>query len=379
MGRTIFRIPNILKGSLLLLGGLGFGLAAHAADHRDSPRIAATTGQLGNLDILDLYAFQSPQNRNSTVLIMTMSTDAGVISPAFFNPFGIYEFKITNQVAAGNFASNLTYQIHFGQPDHLLRQSFAVTRVTQTGSRVIAQGATNRTINVAGQGKFRAGLFDDPFFFDLLAFNRFKARALAGDPGAAHEFLGRSGDTPNANIPNNFFGGFNCLAIVIEVPSASLQSSPKNTSIGVWARTIVPGAVFSAENPDQFDRKGRPGINTVLIPDGNKDIFNSASPLTDIRFRPAAKAELGFLFGTSDADREKMVNLLLPDVLTLKTNVKDGFDKLNGRQLADDVIDTELSLFTNGAVSGDSVSNDSVFLTGFPYLGTPNPKPPARP
>ncbi len=375
MNRKCQRIKIALTTFLLVFCCV---VTVRAADHRDSPRITNTISTLGNLDILDLYAFQSPQSPNYTVLIMTMSTDAGVISPAYFNPMGVYEFKITNQVSSGNFDSYLSFQISFTPPDHNLQQVFTVSKVTPAGSHLIARGPTNRNLPVTGLGKVRAGLFDDPFFFDLLAFNRFKARALRGDPKAAQEFLNRNGNTTGSDIPNNFFGGFNCVAIVLEVPSSTLQSSPKNPSIGVWARTTVPGAVFSTENPEQFDRKGRPGINTVVIPDVNKDDFNSASPLTDTRFRQAGMVELGYLFGQPEADRMKMVNLLLPDVLTLKTHDSDGFEKLNGRRLADDVIDVELSLLSNGAVTSDSVSNDSVFLKSFPYLGTPNPKAPAQ-
>ena len=39
------------------------------------------------------------------------------------------------------------------------------------------------------------------------------------------------------------------------------------------------------------------------------------------------------------------------------------------------MIDTELALLSNGAVTTDGVVNDSVFQSQFPYLGTPNPKP----
>ncbi|MGZ4256276.1 MAG: DUF4331 family protein [Gaiellaceae bacterium] len=62
--------------------------------------------------------------------------------------------------------------------------------------------------------------------------------------------------------------------------------------------------------------------------------------------------------------------MLLPDILTFDTSSSAGF--LNGRKLTDDVIDAELGLITNGAVPGDCVANDSTFLSGFPYLGSPN-------
>jgi hypothetical protein len=363
---------------LAALVGLSGVTNTRAADHRDSPRITNNIVSMGNLDILDVYAFQSPQNKANTVLIMTMSTDAGVLTPTVFNSNGLYEFRVLNQISAGQLSPNIVLQIGFTPPDSKLRQTFMVSRITETATTILAKGTTNKSVALKGGGKVQAGLFDDPFFFDLLAFNKFKALALAGDPTAGNVFLHRSGGTVNPNIPNNFFGGFNCIAIVLEVPSVSLQSSKTNTSIGVWARTTVPGATFGVENPDQFDRKGRPGINTVLMPDALKDAFNSGSPETDAQFRPAAMAELGLLFGTPDATRTAQVNLLLPDVLTLKTKDGDGFDKLNGRRLADDVIDVELSLLTVGTVTTDNVTNDSVFRSSFPYLGTPNPKLPVH-
>lgn len=66
------------------------------------------------------------------------------------------------------------------------------------------------------------------------------------------------------------------------------------------------------------------------------------------------------------------VQLLLPDLMTFDTSSSKGF--LNGRQLTDDVIDAELTLLSNGAVTSDGVVNDSVFSAKFPYLGSPNPK-----
>lgn len=372
VSRLIGKVTAVAMALGLIAGG------ARGADHRDSPRINNDLTSMGNLDILDVYAFQSPQTKANTVLIMTMSTDAGVITPAFFNPNGIYEFKVLNKLSSGKLSPDITYQVGFSAPDPVMRQSYMVTRVTAAGSTILAKGTTNKAVNLKGGGRIMAGLFDDPFFFDLLAFNKFKGLALSGDPTAADVFLKRSGNTKGTNIPNNFFGGFNCIAIVLEVPSAQLQASKADTSLGVWARTIVPGATFAPTNPDQFDRKGRPGINTVLMPDSVKDAFNSGTPETDAQFRDAARTELNALFGTKDPTLQTQVNLLLPDILTFKARDADGFDKLNGRKLADDVIDVELSLLTGGAVTTDSVSNDSVFRTTFPYLGTPNPKSPTK-
>ena len=65
-------------------------------------------------------------------------------------------------------------------------------------------------------------------------------------------------------------------------------------------------------------------------------------------------------------------SILLPDVMTYTVGSDASF--LNGRDLDDDVIDTELSLVTNGGVPGDGVSAHTDITPGsFPYLGSPHP------
>ena len=166
-------------------------------------------------------------------------------------------------------------------------------------------GVTGRNTIIHGGGQVTAGLFDDPFFFDLNAFNLFKAQALAGNPNAAAVFNNRG----VRNIPQNFFGGFNVLAIVLEVPSVWLQTSHNNTMIGFWGRTIVPPIPMLPNG--QFDRFGRPAINTVLIPDIYKDSFNSATPPEDpTTFIPIATEELTALFGTDQRPSQRGVPAL---------------------------------------------------------------------
>ena len=45
---------------------------------------------------------------------------------------------------------------------------------------------------------------------------------------------------------------------------------------------------------------------------------------------------------------------------------------LNGRALADDVIDVELGLTTNGCVTSDGVDAHADYDSTFPYLGVPH-------
>jgi hypothetical protein len=140
---------------------------------------------------------------------------------------------------------------------------------------------------------------------------------------------------------SDFFAGLNVSAIVLEVPSSSL--GPDN--IGVWARTELNG--------DQIDRMGRPAINTVFIPSDSKNAYNESQPRQD------AKRFSQFL--------GDFAPVLLPDILTVDTSSSAGF--LNGRQLADDVIDIELQVITGNPAAGDCVDgNDVAFPGAFPYL-----------
>jgi hypothetical protein len=194
-------------------------------------------------------------------------------------------------------------------------------------------GSVSRLIN---GGTVTAGVFDDPFFFDLNGFNN------------GLNFTG-----------SDFFAGANVSAIVIEVPRSSLPS----TAISVSARTLVGGS--------QFDRKGRPAINTVLIPSAKKNSFNATTPANDRQnFGSDVQASL-IALGNSQARAASLASVLLPDVLTFDTSDASGF--LNGRRLFDDVIDAELQLLTNNPAASDRVgANDVQFRTTFPYLAPPH-------
>ena len=133
---------------------------------------------------------------------------------------------------------------------------------------------------------------------------------------------------------------------------------------------------------------GFPAVNTVFIGPSpfnpapeQKDPFNFTSPQQDVEvFRGEVVKTLRLLHSLNDAagddpsdDEAKvqqLAELLLPDLLPVDLSMNTGFP--NGRHLADDVIDIELGLITEGAITSDFVDNDSAFLEKFPYLAPPN-------
>lgn len=340
----------------LVVFALVIGLAAQttgAADHLDAPLVQAD----GRTDINDIYAFQSPSNSDNVVMIMTVNPAAGVISGDTFRPNSAYEFQIDE---TGNGKTDSQFEIKFGSVKANGSQGIRLRQrdIGQGDFTTIAQGTTGQHISVAGGGTLTAGLFDDPFFFDLVAFQD----QVQGAGGSRTFCDGQE---------NDFFAGLNVSAIVLEVPRSSFQSD----NIGIWARTRVGGP--------QVDRMGRPAINTVLIPSGQKDAFNQTAPVTDVaNWQSTFSDTMLFLSGLdgtpySQAEADGIAAVLAPDILTVDTSNPAGFNSgpLNGRQLADDVIDLELLIVTGGFFGGSAVldsdcvdANDVPFSSNFPYL-----------
>ena len=336
--------------ALVLVFGLA-GRPAQAADHLDAPGLTPPGGDT-RLDITDVYAFQSPTNPANTVLIMGVNPLAGVLNDGTFRRGALYDFKIDRD---GDAKEDLTFRIRFSDPNEdgvqrivLFRQDKADD---QRDGRPIAKGTTGAMNPVQGGGMITAGVFDDPFFFDLNA------------------FLGTDGRSFCDGNEQDFFLGLNISAIVLEVPSASLGGN----NIGVWGRTVL--------NEMQIDRMGRPAINTVFIPNNpfepvgsepsRKNEYNMTKPRMDQRkFRSEIVDTLQIFYGPDDPTVDALADILLPDILTIDTSNPAGF--LNGRGLADDVIDAELPLVTNNIVTSDCVSNDSDFQSTFPYLAPKN-------
>jgi hypothetical protein len=369
MNGRIGRVRRIGIALGLLVGALAaVPVSARAADHRDGPRVS--NASVAPLDINDVYLFVSPTNRNNTVAIMTVGGAAvGIVGPPVFFPGAVYEFRLSND--GDPLTDELVLQFVFSAPDAFGRQAYNVFAVAGGGQRQLGRGVTGRATNLRGGGRVQAGIFDDPFFFDLIAFNKFKTAVQQGLP-----LSDRVAPFLPPNFPNNFFGNFNVLAIVVEMPRTRIQSSRSNPNLTLWARTLTPEGV-------QFDRMGNPGINTVVgfeqplegLPN-IQDTFNSLTPADDPGLRSAAAQRIHLAFGLADPQLTQLVNLLLPDVIRFNTTDRSGFP--NGRRLADDVIDTELGLLTNNGLTSDRVVNDSVFRTSFPYLGAPLPRSAVR-
>ncbi len=338
---------------LLVAAAMIVGVSASAigaADHLDAPLVQ----QDGRTDINDAYAFINGEN---TVMVMTVNPLAGVLNGTTLRPYAQYEFVIDND---GDYQEDIVYRVQAGAPNGNGQQPIFLYDLDSATPRQ-ANGTSDTIIPTWGDGSLYVGLRDDPFFFDLVAFQ--------------DQVLGAGGSRTFCDgNENDFFAGANVTAIVLELPSSYLTAD--SDTINIWTRT--------ADRTGMIDRMGKPALNTVLIPSGSKDAYNATVPANDVaawsdQFEATLLALSGLDgSGYTEDEAEFVTSLLLPDVLTLDTTSTAGFTTapLNGRQLAEDVIDFELFVVTGGlgangspVLTSDCVdSNDVPFLASFPYL-----------
>jgi hypothetical protein len=336
-------------------------LLVGAADHLDSPNAKANHA----LDITDIYAFDG-DNSGNTVLVVDVNPLAGVVSGTEFATDAAYNINIDR---TGDAVADDVYTVTFGANAPGPKQSLTLARNGTT----ILTGKTG-SANNGGGAKVFAGIKDDPFFFDLAGFLRWRDP----DGDGAYTYTGST----NLDL-GDFFAGTNISAIVLEIPDSWLGSSAN-----FWATTTRNGAIV--------DRMGKPALNTVFMnPFGGvnqKDPYNQTVPSADVatwggQFQAVEQV---FYPGFADANSPDLglpaaiTGLLLPDVLhldvaTLGKSTGSGFTGgpggiLNGRTLAEDVIDLELLVVTGGlaghpVLSTDHVgANDAGFPGSFPYL-----------
>lgn len=331
----------------LVLALAGPPLLAGAADHLDAPGLTAPSAR-ADADITDVYAFQGKDARN-TVLVLNTGPGAGAIAPLDYGTDVQYILSVDND---GDTRRDLAYVFRFGKGNGTGKgQAYTVTKYSGTsagnlkrGSKV-GSGMTGSSKSLGNGSRVFAGLRSDPFFFDLDAF-----QGAVGGKGNGRTFCDAKA--------TDFFKPLNVNSIVLEVPDTALGKK-----IGVWGMTVTPTG--------RVDRMGRPAINTVFNAGEDKNRFNQTSPAYDAAlYRSNVIGTLKKLGGYTDDAAGKLASVLLPDILTYDTGTKAA-GPLNGRALADDVIDAELGIVTQGAIKGDCVAAHTDYSTSFPYLGAP--------
>ena len=363
-----------------------------AADHGDAPIPSNDQAVDGG----DTFAFLDPNDNSKVVIGLTVR---GFIVPSeavnfgFFDPNVRYVFELEttgdarpDQFVTINFSprtspttpQTATVVLPFGD---------TFTAPTTVPTLAAAPNAQVVTTDSATGVQFFAGEVDDPFFFDITGFARFKASVLAGAADATTLQRGRDS-----------FAGYNILTMVVRIPVSYFRlqvtgGNPGGNVIGINSlaqrqRNLVflrDGTLNATGGFRTLDRVGNPGLNVLINPFGRKDEYNASTTLDDANGKFAADIVAAFqALGTNAANIGILASVYVTrgDMLRLNTSIANsgpgggnnaGAGFPNGRRLVDDTVDTLLFLATNGGITtGDNVnSNDVPLLATFPFFAPP--------
>ena len=428
-----------------------------ASSHREAPLITEDPVA----DNTDVYAFVSPGGDKVTLISNWIPFEEPAGGPNFYN-FGedvLYEIHVDND---GDAEPDVTYEWRFDtqirnpdtflyntgpiesidDPDFNYRQFYTLSVVrdgarTELGSGIpvppnnVGPRSTPNYAALAQQGvrslpggeKTFAGQRDEGFYVDIGApfdlfglrpINNLHAISLPAAPGV------------------DSTGGFNVHSIALEVPKALLTGGGDGSGIiGVYSQTkrrqtrvlnVAPGElVRNAGGFVNVSRLANPLVNELVIPLGEKDLYNASDPSGDAQFLPfvldpeparliaalypvqvppAPRQDVAAIFLTGIPDLNKPPNVTPSDMIRLNTNIAptapvgqgnklgviggDNAGYPNGRRVEDDVVDIELRVLAGATpftpefnrppnnMLGDGVNeNDRPYLATFPYLGTP--------
>lgn len=158
-------------------------------------------------DLADIYAFHDAQN---LVVAITFAGPNATSQPAVYDPNVLYRIHISND---GNRATTeQTYDIRFGfdgdNPGVEVRGLPGVPAI---------QGPVETNLSRGGY-LVRAGLFDDPFFFDLQGLRETRATG-----------------TLSFNNMRSSFANANITGVVIQIPRARVENG--TNQLDIWSET----------------------------------------------------------------------------------------------------------------------------------------------
>jgi len=372
------------------------------SDHISGPRALATP----IADITDFYAFPSPEQPGSVVLVMNTLPFAPPSAP--FSDGLVYRFRLRplalgapddlTPFLAG--AEEFTFDCVFSAPsDGVGRPGQEGTCTTPAGETISfgvddEQGGSGHGVRVF------AGPRWDPFIMDAPA----TLKTIA------------TGTLAFSDRGSIFMDGKNVLSIAVEIDRARLPASLE--LVGVVAETLTRGVLDV-----RLERVGRPEVKNLMLAPKQFDQVNRDLEIRDLynmedtfnlapgyvgAYRSRLNANLAFWDGldgrvdwpADSTGAHPLTELVLADYLVLdvtKPYAEQGsfleielaaragqaHRTCGGRALNDDVMDTIFTVLINagnGPTIRDGVDRATHPATStFPYLAAPNPTPPEPP
>jgi len=182
-----------------------------AADHNEP----ATRTEVGvdptpdrAADLADIYAFHDAEN---LVVAITFAGPAATNLPAVYDPNVLYRINISNDGLRST--TEIPIDIRFGfdaanNPGVEVRGLPGVDRI---------QGPVERNLMEGGY-LVRAGLFDDPFFFDLQGLRETRSTGML-----------------RFNNMRSAFANANITGVVIQIPRSRVENG--GNQLDIWSET----------------------------------------------------------------------------------------------------------------------------------------------
>jgi hypothetical protein len=241
------KFKNALK-LLLVLSALPHSVWASDHDDGENDRKARS------LNLTDVYLFRKDSqthndaDRNKTILIMNSNPRSLPQQQYYFSSAAHYDFHVT-RVGVSPDANNIRptgsddirLRLTFGEPDAATKKQ-AITVLTSINGTVttVNQKVGGGSIQTTPLGTSPinndvavglsnivvfAGLRQDPFFFDVQGFFKFRSTL-----NPAHL----------SSPDGDFTLGYNVNTIALEVPTSLLQTDEHENVFDVWATISVP-------------------------------------------------------------------------------------------------------------------------------------------
>ncbi len=211
------RFRSALVGTALLaaIGGLSFAgyRSLTAADHLEPPLRtdpAADNNPDKAGDIADIYLYYTA---DQLVLAVTFAGPQATTLPAVYDPDMIYTLQLSNDGDPSS--TEFPIEIRFGRD---VNGNNGV-RVSGLPGGLTIEGPVETSLQSASGIRVRAGLYDDPFFFDAQGFRETRASG-----------------TLAFNNQRNFFAGQNITAVVLQIPLDQVRNG--NKLIDLWSEAL---------------------------------------------------------------------------------------------------------------------------------------------
>jgi len=377
MWRLRGKLKQITTTGLVFLASISLAvstfLPVNAADHAEATLVAGDPAA----DIADVFAFLDPNDNSKVVLAMDVEgfiVPSELLNLSFFSPDVTYQLQIEN---TGDAVADQFIDVTFSPQTSRSKPQTATIKLPNgaeftapTTVQTLAASpnplvvTTDPTTGVS----FFAGLTDDPFFFDIVGFNRFVSSVLGGTP-----------DPSKLQRDRDSFAGYNIHMIALSIPASMLRGRPDNTIIGVngvtlrHKETLLEGnAAVLTEGPlVQVDRMANPAVNTALIPFPDKNEYNASTPVDDANGK-FANDIVGTLkaLGTNSSNIGILANVAVVhgDYLRLNLATRNTSIGVGANGVGENITTPNYTGFPNGRRPGDDTIN-----TLLVFIGNQNP------